>query len=244
MGNVTDTLLAVAGVLGGGSGGGGGGGEAVLVNKTVTANGTYASADDNADGYSEVTVNVPSKDYEASDWLDLSKPAGRIVSNVMPTAYSHQYALTKRANVTQAFFTDAVYVSAYMFNDCAGLRSFVGPKVDYLNADAFYNCTNMESIDVLGGQGFGTDMVRGSTKFNTFVIRGNSVTPISNINTFRGTPFASNGSGGTLYVPSALIAEYQNDTNWSTILGYPNNQIKAIEGSIYENQYADGTPIS
>ena len=54
----------------------------------------------------------------------------------------------------------------------------------------------------------------------------------------------SNGSGGTLYVPQALISTYQSATNWSTILGYANNQILPIEGSIYENQYADGTPFT
>lgn len=31
---------------------------AVLVSKTITANGTYDPADDDADGYDEVTVNV------------------------------------------------------------------------------------------------------------------------------------------------------------------------------------------
>lgn len=31
-----------------------------LISKTITANGTYSAADDNADGYSEVTVNVSS----------------------------------------------------------------------------------------------------------------------------------------------------------------------------------------
>ncbi len=67
---------------------------------------------------------------------------------------------------------------------------------------------------------------------------------LNNISAFNGTPFASSGTGGTLYVPSALIADYQAATNWSTILGYANNSIQAIEGSIYETQYADGTPIS
>ena len=33
-------------------------GSAVLTTKTITANGTYDAEDDNADGYSEVTVNV------------------------------------------------------------------------------------------------------------------------------------------------------------------------------------------
>ena len=35
-----------------------GGGGSILVSKTITQNGTYDPADDNADGYSEVTVNV------------------------------------------------------------------------------------------------------------------------------------------------------------------------------------------
>lgn len=35
-------------------------GSSTLVAKTITANGTYDPEDDNADGYSEVTVNVPS----------------------------------------------------------------------------------------------------------------------------------------------------------------------------------------
>ena len=34
------------------------GGSSVLVTKTITQNGTYSAEDDNADGYSEVTVNV------------------------------------------------------------------------------------------------------------------------------------------------------------------------------------------
>ena len=36
----------------------GGGGSATLIEKSVTANGTYNASDDNADGYSKVTVNV------------------------------------------------------------------------------------------------------------------------------------------------------------------------------------------
>lgn len=36
----------------------GGGGSSTLITKTITANGTYAASDDNADGYSSVTVNV------------------------------------------------------------------------------------------------------------------------------------------------------------------------------------------
>lgn len=39
--------------------GGGGGGSATLITKTITENGTYNASSDSADGYSSVTVNVP-----------------------------------------------------------------------------------------------------------------------------------------------------------------------------------------
>ena len=39
--------------------GGSGGGDAVLIDKTVTENGTYRAADDSADGYKTVTADVP-----------------------------------------------------------------------------------------------------------------------------------------------------------------------------------------
>lgn len=38
---------------------GGGGGEAVLVNKNISANGTYNASSDSADGYKKVVVDVP-----------------------------------------------------------------------------------------------------------------------------------------------------------------------------------------
>ena len=40
----------------------GGGGSSTLIEKSITANGTYDAEDDEADGYSSVTVNVPSVD--------------------------------------------------------------------------------------------------------------------------------------------------------------------------------------
>jgi len=84
----------------------------------------------------------------------------------------------------------------------------------------------------------------GATAFNTLILRyTQGALTLSNINAFSGTCFASGGSGGTLYVPSALVATYTQSSNWSTIIGYANNQIKAIENSIYDGYYADGTAI-
>lgn len=53
-------------------------------------------------------------------------------------------------------------------------------------------------------------------------------------------PIAGIGSEWKVYVPSALLSSYQNDTNWST----KGNIFYAIEGSEFEHHYADGHPIS
>lgn len=92
----------------------------------------------------------------------------------------------------------------------------------------------------------GNQTFSGCGSLKTLICRRSGVVTLPNVNCFTNTPFASGKSGGTLYVPSALISSYQSATNWSTILGYGSgaqNQILPIEGSIYETQYADGTPI-
>lgn len=105
-------------------------------------------------------------------------------------------------------------------------------------------CSKLQACD-LGATtpGLNQTVFSGCSVLSTLVLRRASVTALSHTNVFTNTPFASDKSGGTLYVPQALISDYQNATNWSIILGYANNHILPIEGSIYETQYADGTPI-
>ena len=132
-----------------------------------------------------------------------------------------------------------------LFYGCTALTAVSLPSIQVIYRDTFRNCTNLESVDLLLSTGItNQNNFNGCSKLETIVIRkSNGVPSLSNINNFTGTPFASEGSGGTLYVPSAQIANYQAATNWSTILGYANNQILPIEGSIYETQYVDGTPV-
>lgn len=100
----------------------------------------------------------------------------------------------------------------------------------------------------LGGQSFGS-----CSSLETVVLRRtNTIVNCTANNTFNGTPFASGGSGGTVYIPKVLYdhlgdgtaLDYRSATNWSTIDGYGTITWAQIEGSIYETQYADGTPIT
>lgn len=81
---------------------------------------------------------------------------------------------------------------------------------------------------------FGQHLFDGCNALKDLVLLKDSVISLTSTNAFTGTPFASGGAGGTLWVPNDLISSYQAATNWSTILGYANNQIKAIEGSVWE----------
>lgn len=247
--------------------GGGGGGGVTVTSLSVTENGTYTAPSGTA--YSPVTVDVQgSGGYAAEDFLFMDRPTGEFYSELV--SGGSDAAMKNRSGITSINMPNYTYGTYSMFNGCAGVTSvhfpvmtgcssmflyncrnlqyFVLPMGYSLGGSALYGCTKLNAVD-LGGTPPADEGLNGASTFmnssilSVLVLRSATVIPLANINTFSGTPFASDKSGGTLYVPQALIASYQAATNWSTILGYANNQILPIEGSIYETQYADGTPI-
>lgn len=148
-----------------------------------------------------------------------------------------------------------------IFYDCTSLEYLVLPIFGYtspsgtenlqaiLSGNDFYNCTSFKGVDCYTLYRINGNTFKNAPSFNTFIIRNKrnkntSVPILDNVNAFTGTPFASDGLGGTIYVPQADIASYQSATNWSTLLGYANNSILPIEGSFYETHYVDGTLIT
>ena len=138
----------------------------------------------------------------------------------------------------------------HMFDGCTALvtavfghdPSLVTPVT--MNQYTFSKCTNLEAVDMTTISKINNSDFANCSKLVTLILRrSDDITTLNNINAFTNSPFASGKSGGTLYVPEDLITSYQSATNWSTILGYANNQIKKIEGSQYENYYADGSLV-
>lgn len=90
------------------------------------------------------------------------------------------------------------------------------------------------------------DLGEGVTSLNTrtfYMGASDTIVILRNKNqvvTAAGTnPIVDIRAGWKIYVPSSLVSSYENDTNWST----KGNIFYAIEGSQFENYYADGTPI-
>jgi hypothetical protein len=110
---------------------------------------------------------------------------------------------------------------------------------------AFRFNTLLKVIDAGRCSSIGGAAFNGCTVLDTLILRkSDSICTIEGVNVFNGTPFANGGTGGEIYVPSALIDTYKAAAQWSILDGYGTITWKAIEGSIYEHAYADGTPIA
>ena len=220
---------------------------------SVTENGTYTAPTGKA--YSPVTVNVSGG---GTDTL-LALENNTLTSWTSTAAAVGTYLFYNKTALTSVSYPNATVVGQNAFYNCAGLKTVSLPSVTRFELSAFYGCSSLESITInpsFAGTGQGaafrgcssltvfdwrygssiqSNQFKECTKLATVILRrANTVCALENVNAFTGTPFASNGTGGTLYVPQDLIASYQSANNWKTILGYANNQIKAIEGSIYE----------
>lgn len=127
------------------------------------------------------------------------------------------------------------YGSRYAFLGCSSLKkaeiSFVGGSS--LPSFTFQDCSQLKEVILECTHLDGSSMFKASA-LNILVLKANRVVTIGNINAFNSTPFASGGTGGTVYVPSALIEQYQQATNWSTLYAAGTCNFVAIEGSEYE----------
>ena len=126
-------------------------------------------------------------------------------------------------------------------------------RIGVIGGSVFHGDTALSAVD-LGPdvtQAGGAQAYYNCTALKTLVIRRTSIATIVNVNCFQNSSFASNGTGGTIYIPKVLYDElgtgssldYKAATNWSTIDAYGTITWAQIEGSIYETEYADGTPI-
>lgn len=155
----------------------------------------------------------------------------------------------QNSKLKKAFFPKTTRFNHHAFSACNALEEIVMPKLTQTPGNSFANdCYNLQKID------FGEDMTNipgasdfyNARKLAVLVLRSKTVVALANVGTF--TNSSIRGYGGTysghVYVPSALIDSYKNASNWSVLYGDYADIFRSIEGSIYETQYADGTPIS
>lgn len=192
--------------------------------------------------------------YTADDWLDISKPVGDLRSAVYSVTgqYANYVKLFNKTNIGQISIENSPWIEE-QFAARSSITLFSGYETHSVAGNAFQNCANLAVVE-LGSATAGTianQAFASCGSLNTLILRSTSVKALSNTNAVNGTPFKSGGTGGTIYIPKALYNhlgdgtanDYKAATNWSTVDGYGTITWAKIEGSIYETQYADGTPI-
>lgn len=98
--------------------------EAVLIDQTFTAEGTYNAVDDGADGYRSVTISLPS---DGVDWEQVyaDRLAGGIGRPVFPEGITtiNEYAFYYCTNYTALTIPDTVTtIGSYAFNKCKSMK--------------------------------------------------------------------------------------------------------------------------
>lgn len=227
--------------------------------QTFTENGTY-----NVSSLAEAVVDVQaSGGGSVDDVASGAFPSGDITINVIPITS----ALNSRSNIGNVIFNASKlssscfqdssitkffclknikpYTQNSAFNRCASLKTVVMPKTEWLDNNIFFNCTALEVADVGATAINRGGVFQNCNSLSTLILRSSTVCNLGNTSNLNNSPFTGfNGGVGTLYVPSSLVESYKTATNWSTLYTNGTMQVLPIEGSIYENAYGDGTPIS
>lgn len=160
-----------------------------LVSKTITENGTYKSEDDNADGYSNVVINVETgydetliKNYiqRSSQFTSFELPSG--IDSIGAYAFANCQSLTTlnlpttiqyissyafyRTNITLTSLPSNVRsIGIYAFASCPNVTlSSLPSTVTIIDSYAFQYCKNIPSISCDGA----------ITSLNTGAFLGNS----------------------------------------------------------------------
>jgi hypothetical protein len=195
-------------------------------------------------------------------------PAGDITLTVCPTrqsAFSYCKKIRKvtatysdgfpggntfrASDITEFVGINVARIASSMFYQCSSLVKVTAPESYWYDNLAFSGCTNLEVADLGTGAINRGSVFSNCQKLNTLILRSTSLCALGNVSNFDKSPFhPAGGTGitgtGTLYVPASLVDTYKTATNWSTLYSDGTMDVQPIEGSIYETQYADGTPIA
>jgi hypothetical protein len=120
-----------------------------------------------------------------------------------------------------------------MFNYDSKLENIDLPNAKYIGSYAFSECSALTSVNLQNATSIRNRAFNGCRVLTTLILRGSTVCTLDSTSLYN-TPFASNGAGGTVYVPQALIESYQTATNWSALYAAGTCNFVAIEGSEYE----------
>ena len=180
------------------SGGGGGGGSATLIEKTITTNGEYNAASDNADGYSKVTVSVTNGVSFANS----------------PTTFDLR---TNINSVDVVIPSGITKIGNGAFYNCVGLTSVTIPSgVTSIDTQAFLGCTSLTTLTIPSTvTTLGTSALSGLSGLTELKFEPTTPPSVSNSNTFKNLPTTC-----VIKVPTGSLSAYTSSNNYPSSSTY------------------------
>lgn len=185
--------------------------------------------------YSAITsINGPNVTQTGSYCFQYSSKLKTVYLPVLSKAAARSFQDCKALEeISLPGITDETIHSG-LFINCKALINVSLPNMHYVKSEMFLGCSVLPSLDLPAVVQIDSKAFSSCTVLNRLILRSNSLVSLGGVNAFEKSPFASGGTGGTVYVPSALVESYKTATNWSTLYAAGTCNFVAIEGSEYE----------
>lgn len=204
-----------------------------VANAIRTKGGTSAQLAFPADFVSAIAAIPTGSAYDIDDLINGS------LTSIASDVTAVKTTLKACANLLTASFPNAASLPADAFNGCKKLTSVYAPSLSgAIPQAAFRDCQVLSTIDLAAGvSSLGMTSLYNCYALTALVLRRTAgVVTMANTTVFSGTPLTGRGGtySGHVYVPSALLASYKADSNWSVLYANYPGIFETIEGSIYE----------
>lgn len=135
----------------------------------------------------------------------------------------------------------------YIFYKCTALERLelslvAGSYEGRISAYLVYDDPNLKTVILENFSAFEGNVFTSAIALTNLVLKSDAVVSQTNPSAFNNTPFASGGTGGTIYIPQTLYdqlgtgsaLDYKSATNWATLDAYGTITWMPIEGSEFE----------
>lgn len=180
-------------------------------------------------------------------------PDGNVITLEATSIRQYAFAYIENGNKFKVFGPNVTYINQNAFRQCRMLEEAHFPALTSFHATNYIFTMPTSGTRSLTLVDWGKCNISGHwvdycANLKTIILRKTTIATLGNVSqAFAGTPFASGGSGGSIYIPKVLFdhlgdgssSDYKAATNWSTVDGYGTITWAKIEGSQYENPNGD-----